>query len=272
MKKYFRNQIKQDLKIGIALEWKVYLCLFLVFLAVGGLLSATAGNNQMEHLTWIDYLVKIYEGGPEFQKLDRRISFHIPKEWLIVQFLFFISISKYPKRDLEQRGIQMILRSQNKKGWWMSKCIWLFVNAILYYGLFYLAIFVVSFVRGGGLTQKFVIRDVWHIGLNSLSQTEGMLTLLIMPCICAVAIGMVQILLSLVLSAGIALCVSIGYLVLSVAVESKWILGNYTMLIRNRQLDPMHGVSNWMGIVISAGIMILSILAGTVFIKKKEFI
>jgi len=272
MKKCFRNQIKQDLKVGIGLEWKLYLCLFVVFVILGVLLSTGVENSQIGHLTWIDYLVKIYEGGPELQKLDRRIAFYIPKEWLIVQFLFFVYICKYPRRDLEQRGIQIILRSQSKTGWWIGKCVWLLVNAVLYYVLLYLAMIVSSLVGGSGIRQDFMIRDIWHIGLGSLQQTEGMITLLVMPCVCAIAIGMVQVLLSIVFSASIALCISIGYLVLSVAVENKWILGNYTMLTRNRQLDAVNGVSNWMGIVIAAGIVIFSIVAGTLFIKKKELI
>lgn len=268
MGKSLRNQVRYDLRVG--LEWRFYLCFFLIFLFLGGSVLFAGRGAGISELNFMDYLVKIFEGIEEFQRMDRISSFYIPKEWLIVQFPFFVYIAKYPKRDWDQRGAQTVLRSQSKVFWWLGKCVWLLASAVLYYIVFYLAIAMVAVSFGGSLDLQ--IRDVWEIGLGELRGQEGIRTLLLMPCLCSIAVGMLQMFLSFVFSPIIALCISIAYLVLSVAVEKSWILGNYTMLIRNRRLDVMKGVENGTGILMSACIIGFGILMGMKYMKGKELI
>lgn len=268
MGRSFRNQLKYDIRVG--LEWKFYLCLFLIFLFLGGSVCLAGREMGIMELGFMDYLVKIFEGIEEFQRMDRIASFYIPKEWLLAQFPFLLYIAKYPKRDWDQRGMQMVLRSQSRVLWWLSKCIWLMVSAMLYYVVFYFAIAVVTMVGGGNLNLQ--IRDVWEIGFGGMSRQEEVRILLLMPWLCSIAIGILQMLLSFILSPVIALCISIAYLVLSVAVEKSWILGNYTMLIRSHEYDVMKGVRSGVGVVISVCIICFGILTGMKFIKGKEFI
>ncbi|MGN0291743.1 MAG: hypothetical protein ACI4C5_07410 [Lachnospiraceae bacterium] len=270
MGKSFKNQIRYDMRVGILLEWKFYLCFFLVFLILGGSLFLTGKAEQIPCFNFMDYLVKIFEGIVEFQKMDRLSSFYIPKEWLLVQFPFLVYIAKYPKRDWEQRGVQMILRSQSKVCWWLSKCIWLLTSAVLYYAVFYLAIAIVSVLGGGSLSLR--IRDVWEYGIEELFLAEGLRILLLMPCLCSVAVGMLQMFVSFLISPIIALCISLAYFILSVAVEKSWILGNYTMLIRNRQIDTINGVKSETGILIAMIMIVFGIVSGMEYLKRKELI
>lgn len=241
---------------------------FVIFLIVGISVRESAPDEVM--LFWEDYLIKIFAGTQEIRQMERASSFYIPKEWLIVEFLFFILIAKYPKKDLEEQGIQVLLRTRSKGVWWLSKCIWLICSGVLYYGVFYLAMIVNAIVDNPMTGLHIKIRDIWQIGLEGCSQMEVNMILFVMPLLCSLAIGMVQMLLSIAFSPVLALCVSIAYQVLAVAVQKSWILGNYTMLCRHEPIY-VNGVRDWKGILFSTGIFFIGIFLGMKHMKKKEF-
>lgn len=267
MKLLVKNQIVRDLKVGI--NRVSYIGIFLIFLALGISIRLTAPDGI--GLCWRDYLIKIFEGTQEIGQMERTSSFYIPKEWLVVQFLFFILIAKYPKKDLEQQGIQIFIRTNSKRTWWLSKCVWLFCSGVLYYGLFYLAMAVVA-IPGNSVEELYIQgSDIWQMGLAGYHPAEVNITLLVMPFLCTTAIGMLQMVISIAVSPILALCCSIAYQVLAVAIQKSWILGNYTMLCRHAQAGRS-GVDNWKGIIISMGIFLTGMFLGIKYMKKKEFL
>ncbi|MDD4369591.1 MAG: hypothetical protein PHD56_00705 [Anaerostipes sp.] len=262
----FKQQLKYEYRAGIKVRWKQYMGLVLVFFLLGACIYHSAGEKVAGNLTLTDYLVKIFSGIDEMKKADRTMAFYLPKEWGVVEILYLLFVVNYPKSDYEQRGYQVILRTKSKSMWWIGKCSWLVMTTICYYGIFYLVMLVCSMFR----YQDMTVRNVWGIQQIILSHGEGILSIYLMPWITMLAIAFVMILLSMTFNQIVAVSAAICYLISAVYISKSWLLGNYTMLLRNQQILGSDGVTCRQGILFSLGIIIITTLVGMKYMKNKK--
>lgn len=270
MIKSFKRQVVYEWKAGIRSRVKMYLLVLLIFLLLGISIWISADAEMVKTLTVSDYLTKIFLGITEMKTADRTTSFYLPKEWAIVQVVYLLFISTYPKKDETERGYQVLLRNQNKKIWWFGKCQWLVMTTFFYYALLYFVLLFISTATGEGFVFDVAIRNIWGLQKLKMQTGEGWLALYIMPWLSMMAIGFGEMLLSFLLNPAAAVGISLCYLISSIYVAAPWLLGNYSMIVRNSQVMESGGVSCFYGIIESVGVIGVILLAGSIYMRKRE--
>lgn len=268
----FSRQIRYDIQTGILLAWKDYsLLILVVILIIFAMYNKIYSNAiiQNRDIQWVDYLSGFFMGMKEFSSMDRNISFNIPIEWFLIQVGFYLTIAKYPLVDFKERGYQFLIRSGSKRNWWYSKCIWVCIHTLVYYGVIYLTTMIVS-----GITGKLYlwnVQDIWGLQMNRFSPKQLILTIFIMPVLIAMASGMLEMVLSFIWNPLLAV---ISMLVVCVA-SAYWfnplLPGNYIMLLRNKWLFSSYNISLSFGIIYSIVVGIISAVGGYYyFLRYKQ--
>ncbi len=113
---------------------------------------------------------------------------------------------------------------------------------------------------------------MFSINLGS-GVTERMLavTLLLLPFLTAVAIGQLQMVLSLVISPIGSMAAVLGLHVASAYSFHIWLIGNCSMIQRNR-IVIIDGITSTDAIALDVAIMLASIIVGMVIIKRKDIL
>ncbi len=270
MIKSFKNQIRYEIKVGIFLNWKKYLFITGIFILFACCLFFSIDRNIARKLNVSDYLVKIFMGTSEWKFADKSNTFYLPKEWAVVEIMYFLFICTHLKQDHKLREEQVLLRSQSIVIWWIGKCAWLILTTFCYYFTFYSVFLFISIITGTGFDGAVNIQNVWGLQKISLNFHEGFLFLYVLPSMTALAIGFSQMLFSVIINQIAALCMSITYLITAVYISRPWLLGNYSMLLRNYQIMGHGGVHGRDGIIYSAVIIVFTIVAGCVYMKRKR--
>lgn len=270
MIKSFKNQIKYEIKVGILLNWKRYLFILGIFSLFACCLFFSMDRNIANHLNISDYLVRIFMGTSEWKFADRSNTFYLPKEWAVIEIMYFLFICIYSKQDYKLREEQVLLRSQNIVIWWIGKCIWLILTTLCYYFIFYGVFVLISIITGTGLNGAVNIQNVWGLEKISLNFNEAFLVLYILPWMTSLAIGFFQMLFSMIINPIAAISMSITYLIAAVYVSKPWLLGNYSMILRDYQVIGQRGVNGRDGLIYSFIIAISAIVAGCFYMKKKR--
>lgn len=274
--KKFRCQIRYDIQTGTILAWKEFIVLIffivlIIFTMYNYIFSNAALHNK--EITWLDYMCGFFKGMREISSMDRNQNFNIPIEWFLPQVVYYLIVAKYPRSDFEERGYQFLIRSGSKRNWWYSKCIWVCLNALVYYGIVYLTIMIAAAITGN--LNLWNVRDIWGLRMDLLSPVQLIITLFVMPVLIAIAYGLLEMFLSFLWNPLVAVIIMLAICIASAYWCSPLLLGNYTMLLRNKWLFPNYDISMVFGMVYAIIIGIVSAAAGYQYfygqdIMKKE--
>lgn len=270
MKNSLEKQLKYDVKTGIVNEWKIYLFFIVVIIVLCASISNEAYRRRLGSLTLADYLTKIFCGMKDFSNADRTATFLIPQEWFIVQIFFVILVSRYPKTDFDERGYQVLIRSKSKKNWWISKCVWVLCNTVLYYSIIYLVIIAFAHFSGGLSVEA--KSDIWKNGVVILNTKKFMVTVFIMPAVVSFTFGIIEMCISFLTSSIIAVFCIITYLVMSAYWCNLILIGNYTMLLRKEEIIGNQGVNSECGVAICFILTALCIIIGYKYMTKTDIL
>ena len=257
--KKFRRQIIYDLRAGTIQYWKQYSVIFLFFLLLHFIfITSYQGENS---LSYFDYIWNFVKGIPPFAGADRNQSFSIPMEWAVLHIICMFMNLKYPYIDLYERNIQFFIYSASRRNWWLSKCIWVVMNTVIYYSFFWLGAAVVNFIRQGGASSQVLIEiNLW----------KQVLMLFVLPIFVSIAIGMVAVVFTVFWNPIIGMIVGLGIYIASVYWENSILIGNYSMIIRNYWVKGEGEIHTVKGILFSIIIILFTIAAGSLLIQKKE--
>ena len=121
--------IRHDFRTGLGGQWKKFAVALALFCMVCGqffaeyTLAAGQPSADLENgLTVGDYVARFLCGMPLFNPDDP--SFHVNVLWLTIHLYLAYVIGLFPSKDLYGYGQQMLLRSQTRLTWWISKCLW----------------------------------------------------------------------------------------------------------------------------------------------------
>lgn len=144
--------LKHDFYSGIACRWKHIFVVALIYIA--GCIMVVQSSKQMENfgcMTFQETVLAVLLGCKPLMSLPVEERAMIPIVWLTLQIYLMYIIGGYPMRDLEEYGINLIIRTTKKGKWWISKCIWGILITILYYCIGIFVCFCSTLISGGDM-------------------------------------------------------------------------------------------------------------------------
>ncbi|QNK42045.1 hypothetical protein [Caproicibacter fermentans] len=256
--------LKYDFLVGVILSWKKYFVTACIFI-----ISALFFNQAISvhflniKVGFLDYIIEIFKGVPIYIPSSYK-TFSIPGIWILLFLYFFYMFNCYPLSDIHSYGQQVLLRSQKRIYWWLSKCLWLAIGIFIFYVIGYFILLL--FTLGTGHTffemNHEVNAAVTKINTSNARTQDIFYVGILLPFIVSMAIAFIQLIISFITDSLIFGYIAIIILLVASAYKCHpLLLGNYLMLNRNN-LFISDGVSANTGIIISIICIALSIAIG----------
>jgi len=199
-------------------------------------------------------------------------GFMVPLLWIVLLGAMLYTSLEYPFKDAGTIGQQVILRSDKRIYWWLSKCIWNLLTIFACFLLIYSS--VAAFCIANGVPMIFEnfyeatnvifseVNDSFADSVILSRTTTAVLVTIIMPIISTMAISMFQMLLGLFMKQIYSFVISMAVLIISAYSTFPLALGNYSMVIRNEHILES-GMKNVVGFILSTIGILLSIAFGS---------
>lgn len=229
--------------------------------------------------SFMDFMLYVFKG-KIFTFIDNRTRYEIPFMWLTTQMMALYIVGSYASDDRTRTGQQYLLRCTHTSSWYIGKLLYGIVSV----GLFYLEIcilgflFTVPFSKQVFTLHSDLILMSTNIHIERHTQLDIYRSVFVMPCLTAMVLGQMFIVLQLVIKPAYSYIASLFYILCSDYYPSSFLIGNYSMIVRNVQENTEHGevltkcfhpVS---GILLEIAISILLVFLGKVILKKYDYL
>lgn len=219
--------------------------------------------------TWMDMMFYIFKGQ---NPLGRLYEFSMPIVWLLVIGTSLLLSLDYYLYDLTLTGQQIIVRCENRRMWFLSKCIWNILSTLLYF-LLTGATSLLFILLLKGKASIDITPEIQQIILGNelagISSGQAVLLGIVLPYLTLAALNILQMTLCIFVKPVISFLCSAGILVLSVYVSNGFILGNGAMTIRTA-VESSSGVDPAAAIILAIAVISLCVFVGTMVFKKVD--
>lgn len=268
-----KKQVAYDMKVGILQRWQRYVpvCIIVVILC----LIQRKQNQVWMNITgdanasFGNYLVVWLKGIPVIERVEEGGNFTVPVELLVLQIGYFLFLIQYVGKNLKENGCYIFLKIKKRYFWWLSKCIWVVISTVVYYGIVFGIIAFFSIVDNKLFfepTSGIWIGDI-HYELNLFC----IVLTFVLPLLASISQGVTLILSELIISPVLSLVICCGWNIASIFWSNPILIGNYQMLCRNRYFSGEGNISLTSGIIVCAVICMTTFLLGYCYIKNYEF-
>lgn len=265
--------IRHDFVNGILATWKKYAIAALFFSILCGVVFGTIFRTRnspfvsaLPDPTWGDYLFFIMKGMKPFNEEDTQFELNVL--WLAIHLFLAYIVSFYPFKDLHGYGQLMLIRSQKRNYWWISKCIWNIGSITLFYALIWLVTFLFALCTG---TLCLVpTREIQNIlsktAAVDLQPSIMLLYGLLIPWMISVSISLLQMTISMMTKSIFGILFVCAVLIVSVFTDSFLAPGNYLMALRwdLSSIDWLHSC------LLVVPISIVAVTVGLFYFKKHD--
>lgn len=278
----FFKLLSYDIVNGIVYRYKKYLIVVLVFFVFCIDLFRTISSYYAHSdavkpaITMADYVFYIFKGMKEYIPAGNE-PFKFPAIWIIVQLLPAHITLDYPYNDLESFGQHVLIRTGGRTFWWLSKCVWNMLSVIIFYFTAYATIILfcifakipISFEITSDTGFLSTIMEVEHP--LTASPGEVIVALFLLPPLISLGLCLTQMTLSLFFRPLYSFGITASILLSSAYLVSPFLVGNYSMVMRNSIM--MEGGVNTGGGIIAASIMVvLSIFIGSIYFNRYDIL
>lgn len=273
----FCKCLKYDLKCGLLKEYKKYIVAIGLFLIIG--FDFFIKMSDIE-ITVPDYLFYLFFGMEEYVPSPGN-KFRFPALWVaVILYVSYITLY-YPYKDLNGYGKNILLNTQSKKTWYLSKCMWVTVSTITYFliGLVILSLFAI--ISGAEITadvsSKVVIKFIpfitteQNLFYNDAIYYKVTILHFVLPVVICVMNNLLQLFLSLFIKPFFSFIFTVSYTIASAYYLKSFMLGNYAMIARSNIFID-NGVNFTDGLLISLGVILIVIISGTVLFSKQDIL
>lgn len=273
----FCKCLKYDLKCGLLKEYKKYIVAIGLFLIIG--FDFFIKMSDIE-ITVPDYLFYLFFGMEEYVPSPGN-KFRFPALWVaVILYVSYITLY-YPYKDLNGYGKNILLNTQSKKTWYLSKCMWVTVSTTTYFliGLVVLSLFAI--ISGAEITpdvsSKVVIKFIpfitteQNLFYNDAIYYKVTTLHFVLPVIICVMNNLLQLFLSLFIKPFFSFIFTVSYTIASAYYLKSFMLGNYAMIARSNIFID-NGVNFTDGLIISLGVILVVIISGTVLFSKQDIL
>ncbi len=274
----FFLQIKHDFYKGTIEGWKRYaisLCIF-VFLCFVFQIRAEKiiqFNKISKEISFSDFILFMFRGMNVFDGNAVELQDKLP-QWFLVNIYLSIIIGYFPLKDLSESGIQVLIRTKSRVSWWLSKCLWVTYNVLIYYTISIIVITVFSLFHGGLSLEpsKDLNLILSNLDISKFNFKGILIVGIILPVITSITFSLIQLLISLFTNSIISNMFIITVLTLAPFYCNSFFIGNYLMILRSNLNIGDSGVSIVYGIVICVVLSIATIFIGANKIKRYDIL
>lgn len=227
--------LRHDIRCGL-LRWR-YLTSVLLF-AIPCFMFARILHQTNIQGSWMDYMLYLFQGKEPIVRITTGERIDLPVLWLLVTSgCLFINLD-YLLKDLTNAGQQIIIRSKSRASWYLSKCIWNLASCVVYFMAAGITCAIFTWATGAQLSIQNTSElsfMLFGFGISeqlTLTPTYAVLASWVLPFLTMFALSMLQMTLCLFTKPIISFVVCISQLVLSVYLDSAFVLGNGAMTIR----------------------------------------
>jgi len=274
----FFLQIKHDFYKGTIEGWKKYAIALFIFIFLCFVFQIRAKkiiqfNNISKEISFSDFILFMYRGMNVFDGNAVELQDKLP-QWFLVNIYLSIIIGYFPLKDLSESGIQVLIRTKSRVSWWLSKCLWVIYNVLIYYTISIIVITVFSLFHGGLSLEPSKELNLILSNLDiSKFNFKGILRVgIILPVITSITFSLIQLLISLFTNSIISNMFIITVLTLTPFYCNSFFIGNYLMILRSNLNIGDSGVSIVYGIVVCVVLSIATIFIGANKIKRYDIL
>lgn len=274
----FFLQIKHDFYKGTIEGWKRYaiaLCIF-VFLCFVFQIRAEKiiqFNKISKEISFSDFILFMFRGMNVFDGNAVELQDKLP-QWFLVNIYLSIIIGYFPLKDLSESGIQVLIRTKSRVSWWLSKCLWVIYNVLIYYTIAIIVITVFSLFHGGLSLEpsKELNLILSNLDISKFNFKGILIVGIILPVITSITFSLIQLLISLFTNSIISNMFIITVLTLTPFYCNSFFIGNYLMILRSNLNIGDSGISIVYGIVVCVVLSIATIFIGANKIKRYDIL
>ncbi len=270
---HIKLQIKYDFFKGTMEEWKKYAVAVIIFVFLCSMFQVRAEKilsvTISKNIEFADYILFMFRGMSVFSGNAVELQDKLP-QWLLINIYLSIIIGYFPLRDLNESGMQVLIRTKSREQWWLSKCLWVIFNVLIYYGIAIIVIIAFSIFKGGlqlvpSQELNFILSG---LEVSNFSSVQIIVVGLLLPIIASITLSLIQLVISLYTNSIIGNMVIITMLVLTPFYCNSIFIGNYLMILRSSICLGSEGVRGSTGIVICILLSVGGILLGNHKIKR----
>lgn len=274
----FFLQIKHDFYKGTIEGWKRYaiaLCIFIFLCFVFQIRAEKIiqFNNISKEISFSDFILFMFRGMNVFDGNAVELQDKLP-QWFLVNIYLSIIIGYFPLKDLSESGIQVLIRTKSRVSWWLSKCLWVIYNVLIYYTISIIVITVFSLFHGGLSLEpsKELNLILSNLDISKFNFKGILIVGIILPVITSITFSLIQLLISLFTNSIISNMFIITVLTLTPFYCNSFFIGNYLMILRSNLNIGDSGVSIVYGIVVCVVLSIATIFIGANKIKRYDIL
>jgi hypothetical protein len=211
-------------------------------------------------------------GGAREYVLSADSSFQLPAYWFLFHVYLFFLIGFYPVSELYLGNGQALIRTRSRKIWIVSKLFSIFLNITLYYGCFLLLLLIGNLLHGGEIIPRNGIIGLGGIAIFNKSISDLFVAFILLPLLVSVALGVIQILMSLFLDPVLSFMAVVGYLIASVFWMNPLLIGNFSMLYRQDWISGKATIDITTGTVLCFVLTVVALILGVIMFQRKDIL
>jgi hypothetical protein len=211
-------------------------------------------------------------GGAREYVLSADSSFQLPAYWFLFHAYLFFLIGFYPVSELYLGNGQALIRTRSRKIWIVSKLFSIFLNITLYYGCFLLLLLIGNLLHGGEIIPRNGIIGLGGIAIFNKSISDLFVAFILLPLLVSVALGVIQILMSLFLDPVLSFMAVVGYLIASVFWMNPLLIGNFSMLYRQDWISGKATIDITTGTVLCFVLIVVALILGVIMFQRKDIL
>jgi hypothetical protein len=231
-----------------------------------GSLQLFAGRCSMS-----DYLIFMFKGIEVYIPSPNN-PFTVPIFWMILQVLVALLVSVYPTDDLRTYAVSVLTRVRSRCVWWAAKIAWTVLTVCLFYLLCLVVVIVFALLAGDGALLPVSAVSLYSNGIDALAMSPAELVgTLLVPVFVSGALSVAQVFLSFIMRPVLSFLIVTAYCTTSAYLYSPFLLGDYSMVLRNG-LVMAEGLDSALMMAISALITAVFAVVGARHFLRKSII
>lgn len=272
----------QDIRIGVYNNRYKYLlgCGLLIMYFCNYRIQIDAffyGSTPAYSPSFMDMCIYLFKGKLFFTS-DARMRYEIPFMWLSEQMYALYIVGSYAHDTRTKIGQQYLIRTQYTLSWLIGKFVYVIASLFIFYFILFLFTFCVTvpFSHEIFTLHPDLIAMTSNIHIVNHTLLDLYRGVFILPFLTSVTLGIGMVVLQLIVKPVYAYVVLFVYLIASDFYLSYFLIGNYSMLIRNIQENRMDSSCTFINPSIAIGIefalIILFVCIGNAVLKKYDYL
>ena len=230
--------------------------------------------------SFMDMCIYLFKGKIYFTT-NPNMKYEIPYMWLSEQMITLYIVGSYASDERTRLGQQYLIRTSHTSSWLLGKVAYAVVSIVLYYCLLFVFTFAVTvpFSHQVFTMHEDLIAMSSGIFIANHTTLDMYRAVFVMPFLTSLVFGIAMVVLQLVVKPVYVYGIELVYVLASDYKLSYFLIGNYSMIVRNVQQNRQfieEGITGFIdpakGIVIELILIVVLCMAGNLVLKKYDYL